>query len=125
MKKAFWWGIGTIALFIIIIYFVATSSGSGKYDGLAQCISDSGAKMYGAYWCPHCQEQKKLFGSSWDSVTYVECASSKSNQQTSDCNAAGIKSYPTWIFGDGKQISGVLSLEQLSTFTSCDLPIEE
>lgn len=125
MKKAFWWGIGTIALFAIIIYFVATSSGAGEYDGLAQCISDSGAKMYGAYWCPHCQSQKKLFGSSWDLVNYVECAEPGSNQQTSACNAAGIKSYPTWIFGDGTQVSGVLSLEQLGTFTDCQVEAQE
>lgn len=124
MKKTFWWGIGTIAL-VIVLVIILSSSGSSKYDGFAQCISESGTKMYGAYWCPHCQEQKKLFGSSWDNVDYVECATPGSNQQTSACNSAGIKSYPTWIFGDGKQISGVLSLEQLGTFTSCELPKEE
>lgn len=123
MKKAFWWGIGTIAL-VVVLVIVLSTSGSSKYDNFAQCISDSGTKMYGAYWCPHCQEQKKLFGSSWDNVAYVECATPGSNQQTSACNAAGIKSYPTWIFGDGKQISGVLALEQLGTFTNCQLPAE-
>ena len=124
MKKTFWIGLATIALLAVIIYFIAGSS-SSKYDGFAQCTADSGAKMYGAYWCPHCQEQKKLFGSSWNLVSYVECATPGSNQQTQECNAAGVKSYPTWIFGDGKQLSGVLSLDQLSTFTGCDLPREE
>ncbi|MEK6894443.1 MAG: hypothetical protein AABX10_03185 [Nanoarchaeota archaeon] len=124
MKKAFWWGIATIVLFAVIIYFVANSSSSSENDALAQCITDSGAKMYGAYWCPHCQAQKKLLGSSWDLINYVECAEPGSNQQTSACNVAGIKSYPTWIFGDEKQISGELSLQQLATFTGCESPVE-
>ncbi len=122
MKKAFWWGIGTIALVVLIIYL--TSSKSSPYDDFAQCITDSGTKMYGAYWCPHCQAQKKLFGSSWDKIDYIECATPGSNSQNSVCNAAGIKSYPTWIFADGKSLSGELSLQQLSTFTSCPLPTE-
>ena len=29
--------------------------------------------MYGAYWCPHCQAQKKVFGESFQYVPYVEC----------------------------------------------------
>ena len=28
-----------------------------KYDGFARCLGDRGVKMYGAWWCPHCQEQ--------------------------------------------------------------------
>lgn len=122
MKKAFWWGIGTIALIVLVIYL--TSSRESPYDSFAQCLSDGGTKMYGAYWCPHCQAQKKLFGSSWDHVTYIECATPGTNQQTAECNAAGIKSYPTWVFPDGKTLSGELSLQQLSVFTGCPLPPE-
>lgn len=124
MKKTFWWGIGTIVA-VIVLVIILSSQGSSKYDSFAQCITDSGAKMYGAYWCPHCQAQKKIFGSSWDNINYIECATPGSNQQTTACNAAGIKSYPTWIFGDEKQLSGELSLQQLATFTGCQLPVEE
>ncbi len=46
----------------------------GKYDAFAQCITDSGAKFYGAYWCSHCQAQKLLFGKSVEKLPYVECA---------------------------------------------------
>jgi len=120
MKKTFWIGLATIALAVIILYFVFAKE--SPYDEFTQCLTDSGAKMYGAYWCPHCQAQKKLFGSSWDLVNYVECATPGSDQQKQVCNAAGIKTYPTWIFADGKSISGELSLQQLSSFTSCELP---
>lgn len=122
MKKAFWWGIGTIALVVLIIYL--TSSKASPYDDFSQCLTDSGTKMYGAYWCPHCQAQKKVFGSSFDKVNYIECATPGSTAQNEVCNSAGIKSYPTWVFADGKVITGQLSLEQLSTFTSCHLPAE-
>lgn len=125
MKKTFWWGIAVIAIVVVLIVILSSNGGSSQYDSFAQCITDSGTKMYGAYWCPHCQAQKKLFGGSWDNINYIECAEPGSNQQTSACNAAGIKSYPTWIFGDGKQLSGELSLQQLATFTSCELPPEE
>jgi len=122
MKKTFWWGIGFIALILIILYLILPKS--SKYDGFAQCLTDSGTKMYGAYWCPHCQEQKKLFGSSWDKVNYVECATPGSNEPKAVCNDAAIKSYPTWVFADGESISGGLSLQQLSSFTDCPLPAE-
>ncbi|MBS3081902.1 hypothetical protein J4416_03135 [Candidatus Pacearchaeota archaeon] len=121
MKKSFWWGIGFIILIAFIWYFMSKPS---PYNEFAQCLTDSGTKMYGAYWCPHCQAQKKLFGSSWDKVDYVECAIPNSNEQSTECIIAGVKSYPTWIFADGKSISGELSLQQLSSFTSCPLPAE-
>jgi len=121
MKKTFWIGIAVIALIVIIIYFTSSAK-SSPYDEFSQCLTDSGVKMYGAYWCPHCQSQKKLFGSSWDKINYIECATSGSNEQNSVCNAAGIKSYPTWMFPDRNPISGELSLQQLSSFTSCPLP---
>src|ERR1700756_4791741 len=44
-----------------------------RYDDFARCISAKGAKMYGAFWCPHCEEQKEQFGSSFQYVNYVEC----------------------------------------------------
>ena len=30
--------------------------------------------MYGLYWCPHCIEQKQMFGEAFHYVPYVECA---------------------------------------------------
>src|SRR5687767_6111588 len=41
--------------------------------GLAERLDDSGAIFYGASWCPHCQEQKAMFGASADRLPYVEC----------------------------------------------------
>src|SRR6266700_8112952 len=43
-------------------------------DGFAQCLKDRGAKMYGAWWCPHCADQKEMFGFAFQYVNYVECS---------------------------------------------------
>lgn len=113
----------TIAIVILVaagIYFLGkVGSSGGAYDEFAQCLSDNGAKMYGAYWCPHCQEQKKMFGRSWDKVNYIECSLPNAAGQNKVCNDAGIEGYPTWEFADGSRLSGVLGFEDLGNKTEC------
>jgi len=70
----------------------------GKYDGLAQALTDKGAKFYGAFWCPHCKAEKALFGSSVHLLPYVECSTPAANDQTQICKDKKIESYPTWEF---------------------------
>jgi hypothetical protein len=94
---------------------------TGKYDSFAQCLSQSGVKMYGAYWCPHCNEQKSMFGSSWQYVNYVECSLANRAGETPACTQAGITAYPTWEFQDGSRVEGALTLEELSTRSGCPL----
>jgi len=76
--------------------------------------------MYGAYWCPHCANQKDLFGNSFQYVDYIEC-SLPSRAQTEFCNNAGIENYPTWEFQDGERTEGVMSLESLAARSGCEL----
>jgi hypothetical protein len=109
-----------IFIVIGIIAFYA-SSGSGKYDGFAKCISDSGAKFYGAFWCSHCAEQKALFGSSAKYLPYIECSTPDKNGEFDVCKNAGINGYPTWIFADGSR-TNQLTLQELSQKTGCALP---
>jgi hypothetical protein len=111
-----------ITLAIIIIFIVLLSTpvidfSPGKYDDFAECISNSGAKMYGAYWCTHCISQKKLFGGSFSKINYVECSLPNNAGQTKVCIDAGIESYPTWEFGDGTREQSELSLSKLSQIT--------
>ena len=86
-----------------------------KMDQFAQCLASKEMTMYGAYWCPHCQQQKKLFGDSFKYVKYVECT-----QDIKLCEEKKINGYPTWIMGD-KRFEGEQTLEQLSSATSCSL----
>jgi hypothetical protein len=93
-----------------------------KYDSFAQCLATKQAKMYGLYWCPHCLEQKEMFGASFRSVPYVECAIKGSSEMPPECKAAGLKLFPSWQFGTEPPKAGVLSLEELSEKTGCSLP---
>jgi len=73
--------------------------------------------MYGAGWCPHCQNEKKAFSDSFQYVPYVECP-----DEPQRCIDAGIKDYPTWIFPDGKKLEGEQGLKNLSQASGCLLP---
>lgn len=92
----------------------------GKYDEFAQCISDSGAKFYGAFWCPHCESQRDMFGNSERLLPYVECSTPDRQNQTPACIDAGIQSYPTWDLADGTRINGVQSFSELAEATECE-----
>ena len=89
---------------------------------LALHLSERGAKMYGAYWCPHCVEQKELFGASARRVPYVECSTGgQGSRQAAACLAAGIRQYPTWIIG-GQRFQEVLTLTRLAELTGFQPP---
>ena len=91
-------------------------------DGFAQCLTSKGARMYGAWWCPHCADQKEEFGYAFQYVKYVECSPEGQRTETEQCKQAGIKNFPTWQFGDGSRKEAVLPLADLSQRTGCSLP---
>ncbi|MFH0712670.1 MAG: hypothetical protein V2A55_02355 [Candidatus Jorgensenbacteria bacterium] len=110
------------AVIVVVIVGVAIflSPGGpegGAYDGFAACLAEKKVVMYGAYSCPHCQNEKKRFGDSFRLVPYVECT-----EETEKCVAAGIEGYPTWIFGDGRRFEGEQGLQRLSQESGCLLP---
>lgn len=86
----------------------------GSAEALAKCLTDSGAELYGAYWCPHCQQQKDLFGDAVEYVPYIECTTEQEK-----CSNAGIRAYPTWKFADGSEAVGGQSLENLASLSGC------
>ncbi len=88
-------------------------------EEFAQCLTDKDVTFFGAFWCPHCQEQKKLFGQFLSKVKYVECSMPDGNSQTQTCKDQNITSYPTWQFADGSRVTGEQSLEALATKASC------
>jgi len=90
-------------------------------DDFAQCLADAGAKFYGAFWCPHCQEQKALFKKS-EKLPYVECSLPDGQGQTQECADEGITGYPTWKFADGTELGGVQQFAKLAEKTNCVAP---
>jgi len=93
-----------------------------KYDSFAKCLATKQAKMYGLYWCPHCIEQKEMFGDAFHYVPYVECGIKGSSEEAPECKIAGVKLFPSWQFATEPPREGVLSLEALSDKTGCSLP---
>jgi hypothetical protein len=111
-----------LAAFALAIY-LGFRQRHKSYDDFARCISAKGARMYGAFWCPHCEEQKELFGSSFQYVNYVECGvKGDVRAQTQVCKDAGIKHYPTWEFADKSRVEGKKSFQYLSEQTTCKAP---
>jgi len=78
---------------------------------LAKYLRGHGAKMYGAFWCPHCSRQKELFGrEAWDYIDYVECAAKGYRTQFAICIEDKVEGYPAWKFGNGKSQGGEMEL---------------
>ena len=92
---------------------ITTTSGEAEVE-LAQHLTAIGAKKYGAFWCPHCYDQKQLFGKeAFSEVDYIECDPQGKNPQREACIAAGIQSFPTWEI-DGKFYPGTKTLAELA-----------
>ena len=111
-----------ILMLVVCAYSVLRYHNNHKYDSFATCLAARDAKMYGLYWCPHCIEQKEMFGDSFRYVPYVECAVKGSRELAPECKIAGAKLFPSWQFGADPPKEGVLSLEALSDKTGCSLP---
>ncbi len=120
-----------VALVVVLVgglVFVRNNAGKNgapenmtALDTFGQCLTDAGAKFYGAYWCPHCQAQKKVLGNS-KKIPYVECSTPDQKNQTPICIEKKITGYPTWIYADGSIADGEQTLQELSDKTSCALP---
>ncbi|MEG3437598.1 vitamin K epoxide reductase family protein [Pannus brasiliensis CCIBt3594] len=96
---------------------VTTTSGESEI-ALAKHLKAIGAKEYGAFWCPHCYDQKQLFGKEANEIlkkesVYTECDPQGANPNPKACTAAGVKGFPTWVI-KGQTVSGTQSLEKLA-----------
>ena len=80
---------------------------------LAQHLTSQNVTMYGAYWCPHCESQKELFGDAVEVLNYVECDPQGENAQPQLCQDKSIQGYPTWEI-DGVLYPGTHSLKELA-----------
>lgn len=95
---------------------ITTTSGSAEI-ALAEHLTAIGAKFYGAFWCPHCFEQKQLFGKeAMAKINYQECDPRGKNPQPQACQEAQIRSYPSWEI-NGEIYRGTQTLEDLAQFS--------
>jgi uncharacterized membrane protein len=91
-----------------------TTQSSPEALALAEHLTKTGAVMYTAWWCPHCHDQKQLFGKEATArLTIVECAADGQNSQKARCDAKPLEGFPSWEI-DGKIDSGVKPLARLA-----------
>ncbi|MDX2271095.1 MAG: vitamin K epoxide reductase family protein [Cyanobacteriota bacterium] len=115
-----------ISLFTLVatigVYANQVPPASRLATELAAHLRQVNGTMYGAHWCPHCLEQKELFGSAFKQVPYVECSPNggPGSPTAQVCLDQGIRSYPTWVIND-KTYPGVKSLEALAALTDFDV----
>ncbi|MEO1520778.1 MAG: vitamin K epoxide reductase family protein [Cyanobacteria bacterium J06633_2] len=81
---------------------------------LAQYLNEIGAVKYSAYWCPHCQQQREMFGrEAFEYIESVECADDGQDAQPQVCQREGIQGFPTWEI-NGEKFSGARPLSELA-----------
>ena len=71
--------------------------------------------MYGTNWCPHCKDQKALFGKSFKHIDFVNC-----DYHMEECLAAGVEGYPTWKI-NGENYPGTQQLMKLDELSGCKI----
>jgi hypothetical protein len=104
-------------------YDYYSSRNVSTLDSFAKCLTSKGTRMYGAWWCPHCAEQKEMFGYAFHYVAYTECGiEGQRHGMNEQCTKAGIQHFPTWQFPDGHREEGTIPLPDLAAKTGCKLP---
>ncbi|HEY3305805.1 MAG TPA: vitamin K epoxide reductase family protein [Candidatus Binatia bacterium] len=118
------WLLKTVAVGLLVVVLVhlhyagiwgtTAQSGDPGLRALADHLAKTDAKFYGASWCPHCQEQKKMFGAAADRLPYVECSPrGPRTPPAAICKNMNIQGYPTWII-NGRRFQGLLTPEELA-----------
>ena len=99
---------------------IITTSSSPQKIKFARFLSDNNIKMFSAYWCPHCHDQKQLFGKkAVKELTIVECAKDGKDNQYELCRQKEIQGFPSWEI-KGEIFSGVKDLNDLAIMTGYD-----
>lgn len=95
---------------------ITTSSAESEL-ALAKHLASQGAIMYSAYWCPHCYDQKLLFGKeAFKLLEKVECDPKGVSPAPQKCVDAKVRAFPTWVI-NGKNYEGVQTLDELAKLT--------
>ena len=115
---------------------------SAQADTFRQCVADSGAVMYSAWWCKFCHKQLLEFsptltrGDMHDAekmkaFPFVkDCGGENPLTLTPSCLPSGARGVPFWTVRnnapadeDGKPYSGGgFDVESIAEFTGCAIP---
>ena len=134
MKK-----LSILLITFLVVISACNSTPKQNYDKLANCLAEKNVKEYGAFWCPNCAQQKKMFGNSYqileDKGVYIECdprcVKNKDGKLPMACNGIEgqpqlcldkkVEKYPDWEFSDGSRLVGVQELSVLADKAGCEI----
>jgi hypothetical protein len=85
-----------------------------KTTVLGECLADNGWTMYGTSTCPHCKNQKALFGAAFEEVNYIDCIA-----ESQKCAIAGISGVPVWRGPNSLELQGTQQLQSLAEAAGC------
>eukprot|EP00596_Hydrurales_sp_CCMP1899_P009520 CAMPEP_0119035130 /NCGR_PEP_ID=MMETSP1177-20130426/2094_1 /TAXON_ID=2985 /ORGANISM="Ochromonas sp, Strain CCMP1899" /LENGTH=153 /DNA_ID=CAMNT_0006993065 /DNA_START=326 /DNA_END=787 /DNA_ORIENTATION=- len=92
-----------------------TKTSSPRAVSVGKRLNALNAKMYGAFWCSHCNNQKQELGVEVAKLfEYVECDKDGANSQFKICRANKLQGYPTWEI-KGELYPGEKDLGELET----------
>ncbi len=98
--------------------------GTVDLAALAQALSDSGARFFGAGWCPFCTEQKELFEDGGKLLPFEEVTNP--NRTLNDLGMEfEVTTFPTWLFEDGTRLEGLQSLQLLAAAAGVEMPVSD
>jgi uncharacterized membrane protein len=105
-----------------VVFTYDSTSGEAETQ-LAKHLQSTGAVMYGSYRCPHCCDQKALFGATAvATMPYTECTPGGKNAEPDTCQQEITKAseqtkqpggFPTWQV-NGKYFAGTQPLKALA-----------
>ena len=89
------------------------SSSSPRALGISRNLQSLNARMFGAYWCSHCYDQKERLGKeAMGDIPYIECSREGSQSQFALCKQRDVPGYPTWEI-NGNLYPGEKELDEL------------
>lgn len=105
-----------IVVVALAYLFLVPASGPAQLEEFAKCLAGKGVSLAGTSTCHYCNEQKTMFGDSFSYIEFHDCGT-----DPVWCAGNNVRSYPTWVFADGRRAVGLQSLKRLSELSGCTL----
>lgn len=129
--------LGAAAVSAVFLFWPqGTASKSNALNSFVACLNEKNVVMYGNDRCENCEVQKKMFGTAFEKIQYVNC-----DFQDAQCKQQQIQYTPTWVFGYDTEakfapqtrsiigtlpfpprVVGVQSFSELAQLSSCTDP---
>ncbi|MFH1916828.1 MAG: hypothetical protein ABIJ21_06220 [Nanoarchaeota archaeon] len=107
--------IGVLVVAFIISLLITRANTDEEKINTAKCLTAQGFAMAGTSWCPHCEEQKEIFGSAFQYIDYYDC-----DLEAQWCEEKHVEGYPSWVSPTGAASAGVKNLATLKKMSGCE-----